>query len=233
MTIGTRSGRWLGCLLLLHLALGLIGPYVVLVPVLAPPGGFMENAAQVSGPIRASAMALMIAAIIPIAISFMLADTAWNKVKVMTAWLIASAVAHLALQLVENVSWLTMLSASEAHQASLGNGGLDHETMKLLISSTFKWIHYSHILVLVSWILLLFLTLGKARLLPRWLAGIGVVAAGLHFAGITLPEFIGYRVNSASLWGIPLAVVYLATAIWLIALGFPNNAVSGSARGST
>ena len=45
MTSAQRVGRIIGMLLLVHLATGLIVPYVLLLPLTTPPAGFLETAA--------------------------------------------------------------------------------------------------------------------------------------------------------------------------------------------
>ena len=45
MTSARSVGRIIGVLVLVHLAAGLIVPYVLLHPLTAPPAGFLETAA--------------------------------------------------------------------------------------------------------------------------------------------------------------------------------------------
>ena len=44
----------------------------------------------------------------------------------------------------------------------------------------------------------------------------------LHFIGITLPAFGGYRMRFPELFGAPLAISSIILALWLIAKGFVN-----------
>jgi hypothetical protein len=210
--------------MLLHLALGLIGPYVVLVPMTAPPGGFLEKAAAMEIAARVSVLILIVGALIPM----LMAVAAWRiwraRSPAFSRWLLTLAGVNLALQLVENAHWLTMLSVSQAHQAAGAEATGAYEVVAIAVLQAFRWAHYGHILVLVSWILVLFAALGGARLLPRWLARLGMAASVVHLMGIPLAEFMGLRLDTAALWGMPLAFVYVGAACLLIVRGFPVDA---------
>ncbi len=216
-----RLGRTIGALMLAHLALGLIGPYVVLVPMNAPPG-FLENAAGMAGPVRASVLALVIGAAIPLAIAISARPRLQTNASAIGLLLLSLAIANLVLQLVENTLWLSLLSVSEAYQGGAGTAE-QFAGAAAVLKSLFRWGHYSHILILVAWILLLFAALRRATLLPPWLTGAGIVACLVHLAGIPLPEFLGFRLPSAALWGTPLALVYVVAALSLVVRGFPPN----------
>lgn len=218
------TGRWVGALMLLHLALGLIGPYVMLVPMTAPPGGFLEKAAAMEIATRVSVMILILGALAPV----LVAVAAWRiwraRSPALSLGLLTLAGVNLTLQFVENAQWLTMLSVSQAfHAADPGAAG-EYEAVAVAVLQAFRWVHYGHILVLVSWILVLFASLGRARLLPRWLARLGLAASAVHLMGIPLPEFMGLRLDTAALWGMPLALVYVGAAFLLVVRGFPVDA---------
>jgi Domain of unknown function (DUF4386) len=218
------TGRWIGALMLLHLSLGLIGPYVVLVPMTAPPGGFLENAAAMEVATRVSVMILIVGALIPM----LVAVAAWRiwraRSPALSLWLLTLAGVNLALQFVENAHWMTLLSVSQAYHATEPAAGGGYVAVAVAVLQAFRWAHYGHILILVSWILVLFATLGGARLLPRWLARLGLAASAVHLMGIPLPEFMGLRLDTAALWGMPLALVYAGAAFLLVVRGFPVDA---------
>ena len=85
------TGRLVGALMLLHLALGLIGPYVVLVPMTAPPGGFLEKAAAMEITTRVSVMILIVGALVPV----LVAVAAWRiwraRSPALSLWMLALA----------------------------------------------------------------------------------------------------------------------------------------------
>lgn len=232
MSSSPSTGRLLGVLLLLLLAMGLIGPYVVLVPINAPPGGFLENAARIAGPVRLSVLALFVAGLIPL----LIASAAWPEWRERTPrtalWLLALAGVNLALQVVENAHWLTMLSLSQSYASADPQAGGSFELLALAVRAGFKWAHYGHILVLVAWLFTLFLTLFRNRAIPQAMAALGMASGTLHIAGIPLPEFLGYRLASAAIYGLPLAALVLVTGSWLLWHGFRSSSPSPGSDGT-
>lgn len=211
-----RIGRVLGALMLLHLVLGLIGPYVVLVPMNSAPGSFLTHAAAMADAVRISVLILAIGGLLPIAMAI-LAWPLWRKELPMLApWLLALATVNLSLQMVENSHWLSLLSVSQAYGKVYPGASSNFELMAIAIRASFTWAHYTHILILVSWLLTLYLCLYRARTLPRPLAALGIASAVLHMFGIPLPALLGYHMDGASFYGIPLALAYVSTGMWLI-----------------
>lgn len=220
MGSAVQAGRWMGGLMLLHLACGLIGPYLVLVPLTAPPAAFLESAAPIAGTVRGAVCVLTAAALLPIFMAVLMEPVLAARNWRLFPWLVTIAGVHGALQLVESSHWLTLLSVSEAYQQAGEDARSGYAVAGVVARSAFKWAHYAHILALVSWILVSYVAFLRARLVPPGLAAAGIAAALLHAIGIPLAEFIGYRVPSPSSWGIPLALVHLATGVWLSIRGF-------------
>ena len=100
-----------------------------------------------------------------------------------------------------------------------------------MVRSAWKWAHYSHLLVGVGWIFVLYGLVYHRALVPRPLAVIGFVTAMLQVTGITLPVLVGYRMPHPVLFGMPLGVANLALALWLMARGFkePQDALHAEA----
>jgi multidrug efflux pump subunit AcrB len=46
------------------------------------------------------------------------------------------------------------------------------------------------------------------------------LGALLQIFGITMPQFISYRSPAPIVMGLPLGIIYLALAVWLIGKGF-------------
>lgn len=210
-------GRTVGVLLILHLAAGLIVPFVLLNPVIAPPG-FLVNAAAHPNRVRAVIFLLFVGS----AMTIGTASAAWSLFRrysvAMALWLVALAVASFSLQAVDNAHLLSMLSLSQeyvkagAHKADLFQG------LAVIVGSARKWSHYSFLLAVGSWIFLLFTLLYRFRLVPRWLAAFGLLGSVGQIAGVTLRGLLGYRPET--LLAMPLAPAYLALAVWLIVKGF-------------
>ena len=86
--------------------------------------------------------------------------------------------------------------------------------------AAWKWVHYTHLLIMVSWMFMLFVALWRSALVPRVLAALGMVTCLLQITGITLPQFIPYPSPYPTVMGMPLGFVYLALSVWLMGKGF-------------
>lgn len=91
----------------------------------------------------------------------------------------------------------------------------------LLFSPARKWSHYSFLLVVGCWILLLFSLLYRFRLVPRVLAALGMIAAVLQIAGVSLRGLLGYPPETRL--AMPLAPAYVLLAVWLMVKGFDER----------
>lgn len=225
MTTSKSVGQAVGLLLLVQLVTGLILPYVLLLPISTPAGAFLDTAAGMAGTVRLSVLILFVGG----AASLGIAIAAWPAVRErehrLGLWLLALAVINFTLQLIENAHWLSLLSVSQAYAKAGGGGDAEmFQTLALAVHSSFRWAHYSHILIVVGWLFTLYLLLYRSAMVPRSIAAVGMAAALLHFIGITLPAFGGYRMPYPDLFGMPLGVITLVIALWLMAKGFTDSA---------
>jgi hypothetical protein len=232
MTSTRRIGRMIGMSLLVHLAIGLIVPYVLLQPLTKPPADFLDTAARMSAQVRLNVFLLFMGGAISVVISI----AAWPVVREhsyrLGLWLLALALVNFTLQIVENSHWLSMLSVSQAYaEASAAEAGL-FRSLGIVVRSAWKWAHYSHILVVVGWIFTLYCLVFRCALVPRALAAIGMVTSVLQVTGITLPVFAGYRMPFPELFGMPLGLSNLVLSVWLLAKGFkePDGTTTTLAR---
>jgi hypothetical protein len=212
-------GRRVGLLLLVHLIVGLTTPYIILRPLNSPltfAGNEVGNAFRV----RLAVMLLFIGGAITVAI----AVTIWPMVReysyALALWLFALAIANFSLQCVENAAWMSLLTLSQNY-ASATVVQLDmYQLIGAAVRSYWKWVHYTHLLVMVVWMCLVSATFWRYGLVPRILAGLAVLTCLLQITGITLPQFLDYRAPMGLLMGLPLGFIYLALAAWLLAKGF-------------
>lgn len=227
MTSAKRVGRIIGMLLLVHLATGLIVPYVLLLPLQA---GFLETAAGMSSLVRLSVLLLFVGGAVSVGISV----AAWPVVRERSyglgLWLLALSVVNFTLQILENSHWLSMLSVSQAYAEAGAADAKLFQSLRIVVHSAFKWGHYSHILVVVGWLFTLYCLLFRCAMVPRALAAIGMVASVLHFTGITLPAFGGYSMPFPTLLGMPLGLANLVLAVWLMAKGFKEPCTTPGAE---
>lgn len=227
MRSAKRVGRITGALVFLHLATGLITPYVLLHPVSAAPAGALAVAAGVETQVRLAVALLFVGGVIPVAIAI----TAWPilhaRRPALGQWVLALAVVSLAMQIVENQHFLSLLSLSLEH----GRAGADAAVLAAaapIVRAAFRWAHFTHLLSVVSWILLFSGALFRLTLVPRALAAAVVLTTLMQLGGITLPPLLGYRVPfPLEVWGMPLGVAYLGLSLWLTARGFADEPAAG------
>ena len=222
---GSKSaGRAIGLLLLVHLVAGLTLPYVLLLPVSSPPGGFLDTAAAMDGTVRLGVLMLFAGAAASLAIAILLWPLVVERHLRLTLCLTALALASLVLQVLENAHWLSLLSMSQAF-AEAGSGEESaYRALGLAAHSAFRWMHYSHIAFAVGWLFALYLLFYRCAGVPRAMAALGMGTALLHSVGITLPVFGGFRMPYATVFGAPLGIATLAIVLWLLAKGLGPDA---------
>ncbi len=213
-------GRLTGVLVLVHLAVGLWVPFALL-QRLKGATGFLAIAAANSSLVRAAVFMLFVGS----AFAMVTAIATWPIFRryssTMGLWLIALAVAAFSLQAVDNGALLSMLSLSQEYAKAGAVKTELFQALAVVVGSARKWAHYTYLLVVVSWILVLFTTLYRFRLVPRALAAFGIVASILQIAGVTLRGFLGYPPEM--LLAIPLAPAYISLGGWLLVKGFPAH----------
>ncbi len=228
MPISKSVGQAIGMLLLAQLVTGLILPYALLLPLSAPAGAFLDSAAPMAGTVRLSVLMLFVGGAVSLGMTVILWPAASERQPLLALWLLALAVMNFSLQLIENAHCLSLLSMSEAY-ASTGAADLrTFEALGLAAHASFRWTHYSHILIVVAWLFTLYLVFYRGAMVPRPLAALGMAAASLHFIGITLPAFGGYHMPYPDLFGAPLGLATLALALWLMVGGFANREPRGT-----
>jgi hypothetical protein len=220
MSSAKSAGRIVGILLLLHLTAGLTVPFVLLDRVRGS-AGFLENAAANSAQLHAAVLLLFVGSAICMAVAIAALPVFRRYSSAMAFWLLALGVAGFSLQAVDNAHLLSMLSLSQEY-AKAGAAKADvFEGLASVVVSARKWAHYSFLLVVGSWIFLLFTLLCRFRLVPRVLAALGMIGSILQITGVSLRGLLGYPPETRL--AMPLAPVYVTLAVWLIVKGFDER----------
>jgi len=221
MTSPNNTGRVAGILLLLHLILGLTAPYIILRRLGMP----LDASAVVGGAaVRFAVILLFIGGALSIAITV----STWSRFREysfpLASWLFALAIANFALQCVENATWMSLLTFSQEYaKANAGEVGMFHVT-GIALRMVWKWVHYTHLLIMVSWMFLLGVILWRSRVVAPVLAVLLVIGTILQIIGIPLPQSILYPSPAPMLLVLPLGIIYLIVALWLMAKGFTERA---------
>lgn len=216
------TGRRLGRLFLAHLIIGLTTPYILL-QSLAAPRSFAATTPVSEFQVRLAVILLFAGGALTVAI----AVTAWpifrEQARALGLWVLALATANFALQCSEIAGYMTMFSFSQGYATGPAANLAFYDAVGVAVRQSWKWAHYSHLLVMVSWMLVLFTTLWRTGLVPKVLAGLAMLTALMQITGITLPQFIPYPTPPMILMGMPLAFAYFALAIWLMVRGFEDR----------
>src|SRR5581483_3703430 len=176
MTTEKTAGRTVGFLLLLHLAAGLIIPFILLHPLVSPPG-FLGSAATIPNQVRAAVMLLFVGSALAIGVSCAALQTFRQYSNAAAYWLLSLAIASFALQAVDNAHLLSMLSLSQAYAQADSSNTQAVQTVAVALGALRKWSHYSFLLVVGCWIFLLYSFLYRFRVVPRVLAAFGLLGA--------------------------------------------------------
>jgi len=213
-------GRITGILLLVHLAGGLMLPYILMQPVIAAPG-FLENAAANAVRIRAAVLLLFMSGAITVAVALTALPVFRRYGDRLAVLLVVLSAVNLALHAVENGTLLSMLSLSQEYAERGGADASLFHGLGAVVGSARRWAHLMHLLVVGGWIFTLFTVLWRSTLVPRPLAGLGMLATVLQVTGVPLRAVLGLEV--VTLMAMPLAPIYVAVAAWLMFKGFEER----------
>ena len=226
-----RTGRVVGGLLLLQLA-GLIVPFILLQPLTGSPQAYLAGAAGAAMQIKLAVLLLFLNGVLTVGLSIVMYGVERDRREPLSLALLAASVVMLLLQAVDNAHILTMLSLSEQVAGAAGPAA-PYGALATMAATTRRWVHYTELLAIDGWILLLYVTLQRLGLVPRELTMLGVLTVLLHLVAIPLRRFAG---ASPITWmGVPMAFSHVLLGAWLVAKGFslhhrPRGAIARDAE---
>jgi hypothetical protein len=192
-------------------------PYILLRPVIAAPG-FLANAAGGAPQIRAAVLLMFVGSAVAVGVSIAALPVFRRYSRAAAYWLAALAAVNFSLQAVDSGAVLSMLSVSQQYAEAGGADAALYQAAAVAVGAMRRWAHFTHLLVVGSWILVLHGLLLRFRLVPRLLAGVGLVATVSQMVGVPLRAILGYSVVGPM--AMPLGVTYLALGLWLTVRGF-------------
>jgi uncharacterized protein DUF4386 len=110
-----------------------------------------------------------------------------------------------------------MVSVSEAYAKASAIGREQLETVRVVVASARNWAHFMGRVVDGVVIFVFYAALYRSALVPRAIAGFGLIAAVAMVTGVGMP-FVGRDVVFPLL--APLGLSQLILAVWLVAKGF-------------
>jgi Domain of unknown function (DUF4386) len=123
----------------------------------------------------------------------------------------------MSLAVVENSAVMSMLSFSQAYANAGAADTPVFEAMRVIVASSRNWAHYAHLLLGGSMYLVFYAVLYRFALIPRSLAGVGVLAVALQMTAVSMP-ILGLEI--VMLMIMPMGLAHLALALWLTIKGF-------------
>jgi len=213
MDAAKRAARIIGVLILVQMVTAPLVNFVLMTPLYGP--GFLANAAPHSTQIVVSVLAGLALGVMTLAIAVTAFPVFRSWSPPMAVGYVALATVTLALNAVEEMSVMSMLSLSQAYGTAVDRAPF--EALALVARSTRNWAHYISLIVAGATLLVLYATLYRFTLIPRALAGLGLAAVALQLIAVAMPLF-GHAVVFAML--APLGVCQLVLALWLILKGF-------------
>jgi hypothetical protein len=213
-------------LVIVQMICGAVVNFVPEAPLFDAPG-FLINAAHYSRQIGFAALLGLITEAIWVGIAVTAFPFFYRYSRTMTLWFAALAVVVLAVAVVENTAVMSMVSLSEAYSKASDADRGQLETIRIVVASARNWPHFLARMLDGCTIFALYTVLYRGALVPRALAGFGLIAAVLQICGVAMPLF-GHDVVFPLL--APLGLIQLILAVWLIARGFRDNRNLVSAR---
>ena len=221
MRSAKSRGRTVGVLLLLQLACGLMLPFILWNPLIRGAPAFLSDASAKAGQIRAGVFLSFVGAGLTLAIGINAFPIFRRYSYTLALWFLAACLISCTLDAVQNATVMSMLSLSvEYAKASPVDVGL-FQGLGKVTALTRRWVHYTQLLGFGAWIFLFYLSLLRSALMPRLLAGLGVIGILLQFTGVTLFGFLGY--GSVMQMAMPMFPIHVAAGLWLIVKGFKEG----------
>ena len=216
MEAAIRAGRIIGILIVIQMVGSALVNFVLEAPLFGAPG-FLVNAASHSRQIGLAVVLGLILEALWVGIAITAFPVFYQRSRTMTLWFFALAVVVLAVAVVENAAVMSMVSVSEAYAKASTAQREQLETVRVVVASARNWPHFLARIFDGLTLFVLYAVLYRFALIPRVLAGFGLIAVILQVTGVGMPIF-GHDVVFPML--APLGLSQLILAVWLITKGF-------------
>jgi hypothetical protein len=214
-----RAGRLVGLVIALQMIGGFVVNFVLEAPLFGTPGFLVaaaSHAAQVaigalSGLVSEGLWLVTVATVFPIL---------WRHSQRLAVALVALAAVLLAAAAFESAGVMSMLSASQAYAKVDDAGRGQFEMARLTIASSRNWAHFLARILDGVMLLVFYSAMFRFVLIPRVLAGLGLLAVPLMISGLLMPFFdspVEFRLLA------PLGLSQLLLAAWLLVRGFRSE----------
>jgi len=216
METARRAGRIIGVLTIIQMVGGGMVNFTLEAPLFGAPG-FLVNAASHSQQLGLAVLFGLVTEALWVGIAITAFPIFCRGSQAMALWFIALAVVILAVAVVENAAVMSMVSLSEAYAKASAAEREQIQIIKIVVASARNWAHYMARIFDGGAIFVFYVVLYRFALVPRALAGFGLIAVMLMVTAVAMPVF-GHDVVFPML--APLGLSQLILAVWLITKGF-------------
>jgi hypothetical protein len=188
------ASRWLAVLLLTQLVVAPIASFVLVGDVFGGPGGFLVNAAPHATALASAALLSFALAVVSAGIAVVLWPVLRPQYERMALSLAMLGAAGIALAGIEFTAMLSMLSLSQAHVAAGAPDEALYQALRGVVGAQRNWAHLVQLLAGGGMLLAMYASLFRLQLVPRWLAGFGMLASISQMIAVTKPLYGGWVV---------------------------------------
>lgn len=219
MQTAKNAGRTIAALLLLQMPSAAVVNFVLFKSLFGPPG-YLETAWPNALEISFGVVLGIVMQSLAIGIALAALPVFRQYSQAMAFGLLALATVGMSVAMVEYIHVLSMVSLSQAYANTGAANGELFKTLGPAVASMRNWAHFTGLIIAGSVAFLLYGTLFRFALVPRVLAGFGMIAALLQMTSVGMPLF-GHSVVFPML--APLGLAHLALALWLIFKGLADR----------
>ncbi len=223
MEAASRAGRIIGVLIIMQMVGSGIVNFVLEPRLLGAPE-FLVNAASHSRQIGLAVLLGLVTEALWVGIAITAFPIFCQRTRRMALWFVALTVVSLAVAVAENVGVMSMVSLSEAYTKASAVEREQLETVRVIVASARDWPHFMGRIFVGGAIFVFYAVLYRFALIPRAVAGFGLIAAVLMVTAIAMPLF-GHEVVFPML--APMGLSQLILAVWLMTKGFRDQPSPG------
>lgn len=207
------ASQCLAAILLGQMIIGPVANFWLLDAAITGPGGFLVNAAPHATGLATAVLLSVLLAVLSAGIAIVLWPALKPHSERMALSLAILAGTGIALSGFENTGLLSMLTLSQSYAAAGAPDGAMYEALREVVRWQRNWAHLLHLLASGGLIFLMYVSLYRFRLAPRWLAGFGVLAAVSQMIAVAKPVYGGWVIFPMLA---PLGLAHLLLVGWLL-----------------
>jgi len=207
------ASRWLAILLLAQLVVAPIASFALVGRIFGGEGGFLLNAAPHATALATAALLSFALAVLSAGIAVVLWPVLRPSSERLALGLAILGAAGIALSGFEITAMLSMLSLSQAYVAAGAPDEALYQALRGVVGAQRNWAHLIQLLASGGMLLAMYVSLFRLHLVPRWLAGFGLLAAISQMIAVAKPVYGGWVVFPMLA---PLGIANLLLIGWLL-----------------